>query len=145
MTNPLDLAGRQFLTFYAFTAAVTLGLLYVARSAGDGGDPPRIDTSDPYLIACLRGGKNEALRVATVALIDRGVLDANPSERTVTTRLKDAKVRRRGASPPSGSCPTRRGGGRGAGGWAWPCWSSSGCRSPSSWWPSGAGAGTSAS
>ena len=34
----------------------------------------KVELSDPYLIAYLRGGTNEAARVASVALIDRGLL-----------------------------------------------------------------------
>ena len=83
MSNPLDLAGPDFLRFYALVALVTLGLLYVARASGEGGPAPRIDTGDPYLVAVLRGGRREALKVATIALIDRGLLQADPSTRTV--------------------------------------------------------------
>jgi uncharacterized protein (TIGR04222 family) len=81
--NPLDLPGPDFLVFYALFALVTLGLLYVARAAGESGAPPRIDTGDPYLIAYLRGGRHAALRVATIALIDRGLLVADVVTRTV--------------------------------------------------------------
>jgi uncharacterized protein (TIGR04222 family) len=42
--------------------------------AGESAEPPAVNLSDPYLIAYLRGGKNEVLRVATVTLIDRGYL-----------------------------------------------------------------------
>ena len=33
-----------------------------------------MDLSDPYLIACLRGGETEVLRLGVLALIDRGLL-----------------------------------------------------------------------
>ena len=75
--NPLDLRGPDFLLFYFVLACIVLVALYVARSAGEGGHVPRIDTSDPYLFAYLRGGKDETLRVAMVALIDRGALQAH--------------------------------------------------------------------
>jgi uncharacterized protein (TIGR04222 family) len=81
--NPLDLAGPEFLLFYTLFALVTLGLLYVARAAGESGPAPRIDTGDAYLIAYLRGGRHAALRVATIALIDRGLLVADVVTRTV--------------------------------------------------------------
>ena len=83
MRNPLDLPGPEFLVFYTLFALVTLGLLYVARAAGESGAPPRIDTGDPYLIAYLRGGRHAALRVATITLIDRGLLVADVVTRTV--------------------------------------------------------------
>jgi uncharacterized protein (TIGR04222 family) len=83
VVNPLDLAGPDFLRFYALVALITLALLYVARASGESGPPPRIDTGDPYLIAVLRGGRSEALKVGTIALIDRGLLQADPSTRNV--------------------------------------------------------------
>jgi uncharacterized protein (TIGR04222 family) len=89
--NPLDLSGPDFLVFYALFALVTLGLLYVARVAGESGAPPRIDTGDPYLIAYLRGGTYEALRVATIALIDRGLLLVDDKTRTVVAPAQFTK------------------------------------------------------
>ena len=88
MLNPLDLPGPAFLVAYTLVALVTLMLLYVVRAAGESGAPPRIDTGDPYLIAYLRGGKNEALRVATIALIDRGLLQADAATRTVVAHAR---------------------------------------------------------
>lgn len=90
MRNPLDLPGPDFLVFYALLALVVLGLLYVARVSGESGEAPRLDTTDPYLIAYLRGGKNEALRVATVALIDRGLLVEDEEKKTVVAVAKRA-------------------------------------------------------
>jgi len=88
--NPLDLPGPDFLVFYVLLALVVLGLLYVARVRGESGEAPRLDTSDPYLIAFLRGGKNEALRVATVALIDRGLLIEDEDKKTVVAAPRRA-------------------------------------------------------
>ena len=48
-----------------------LGLL---RRARESGDTLKVNLTDPYLIAYLRGGKNEALRLGTVSLIDRRLL-----------------------------------------------------------------------
>ena len=72
--NPLDLPGPQFLAFYAALAIIVLLVLYVARSMGEANQTPTMRFEDPYLIAYLRGGKNEALRVSTVSLVDRGIL-----------------------------------------------------------------------
>ncbi len=88
MINPLDLTGPQFLIFYIGVGVSVLLLMRAFRVAAEGGPAPRIDTSDPYLVAYLRGGKNEALRVATVSLIDRGLLDVDD---------KDALLARGGA------------------------------------------------
>lgn len=72
--NPFDLPGPQFLALYAVLAVIVLVMLYLVRRAAESTETPRVRFEDPYLIAYLRGGKNEALRVATVSLIDRGVL-----------------------------------------------------------------------
>jgi uncharacterized protein (TIGR04222 family) len=81
--NPFDFAGPEFLAFYLFVGAAVLVTLGFFRQAGEEVDPPLINLSDPYLIAYLRGGKNETVRVATVSLIDRGLLDVSGS--TVST------------------------------------------------------------
>lgn len=73
--NPFDLPGPQFLLFYIIFAGVVIGgLVFWRRRAELSPSAPKLDLSDPYLIAYLRGGEAEVLRVATVALIDRGLL-----------------------------------------------------------------------
>lgn len=74
MFNPFDLHGPQFLLFYACLGIGVAIALRAARRNSEEGAAPRIDTSDPYLIAYLRGGKNEAARVAAVSLVDRRLL-----------------------------------------------------------------------
>lgn len=91
MVSPLDLPGPQFLGFYVAFGTLVLILLYIVRSASEGGTPPKIDTSDPYLIAYLRGGKNEAARVATVSLIDRGLLKEKGTTLVATDAAKAAR------------------------------------------------------
>src|SRR5262249_4472173 len=72
--NPFDLRGPEFLLFYfCFSLAVIIAIIVIRRRA-ESGDAPRIDLSDPYLIAYLRGGEDEALRLAVISLVDRGVL-----------------------------------------------------------------------
>jgi uncharacterized protein (TIGR04222 family) len=75
--NPLDLRGPEFLVFYLALGLVVLVLLVLARLRLDARDLGRIRLSDPYLIACLRGGPPEALRVASISLVDRGLLRAH--------------------------------------------------------------------
>lgn len=76
--NPLDLPGPQFLLFYIVLAGLAIGsLVFLRRRAELYGATPRIDLSNPYLIACLRGGKGEVLRVAVVGLLERGLLVLN--------------------------------------------------------------------
>jgi uncharacterized protein (TIGR04222 family) len=73
--NPFDLRGPEFLWFFgSFAAAVLAGFWLARRSSEPANTSMQIDLSDPYLVAYLRGGMNEALRVCTVSLIDRGVL-----------------------------------------------------------------------
>jgi uncharacterized protein (TIGR04222 family) len=71
-----ELKGPEFLLFYAlFCAGVTLLLVLLRRRLEDGPRPSeRVDTSDPYRLALLRGGRVEAVRLAMVRLIDGGWL-----------------------------------------------------------------------
>ncbi len=72
--NPFDLAGPQFLLFYLAFGGCVLLVLNLIRRARESSDSSKVTLTDPYLIAYLRGGKNEALRLGTVSLIDRGLL-----------------------------------------------------------------------
>jgi hypothetical protein len=74
---PFDLRGPDFLVFYLVAGAIVLTAAYLLRHAGEPEDAPKVNLSDPYLIAFLRGGKNEALRVVTMSLLDRGLLIAS--------------------------------------------------------------------
>ncbi len=93
--NPFDLPGPQFLLFYIIFAGAVIGALVIWRRHVESSKTPKIDLSDPYLIAYLRGGEAEVLRVATVSLIDRGLLVASD------TSLKRAEH----ASPESARRP----------------------------------------
>lgn len=77
--NPFDLRGPEFLVFYLFVSIFVVGVVFLLRHFGeknDGGKPP-ID--DPYLVAFLRGGAGEAVRVTALSLFDRGLLAIKPS------------------------------------------------------------------
>lgn len=78
--NPFDLRGPEFLLFYLILSAAVIAALVLLRRASESAGAPRIDLADPYLIAYLRGGENEALRVALVSLIDRGLLIVNGTQ-----------------------------------------------------------------
>jgi uncharacterized protein (TIGR04222 family) len=91
MINPLDLAGPQFLAFYIALGVVVFLWIYFVQSAREGGPPPKLDTSDPYLIAYLRGGTHEAARVATVSLIDRGLLKEKDTWLTTSEFIASAR------------------------------------------------------
>ncbi|MSP38651.1 MAG: TIGR04222 domain-containing membrane protein [Deltaproteobacteria bacterium] len=74
MDNPFELTGPQFLVFYLMVGTVVLFGHYLLRRFVESGPSPRIDYSDPYLLAYLRGGEIETMRVAVVSLIDRRLL-----------------------------------------------------------------------
>lgn len=74
---PFTLAGPQFLLFYVAFALVLIVAFRIYASGGDTAGKARFSqlTDDPYQIAYLRGGPDEALRIAVVNLIDRGLLE----------------------------------------------------------------------
>jgi uncharacterized protein (TIGR04222 family) len=72
--NPLTLSGPKFLLFYALFALAVLVLLRFARRALENGPLPKLGTKEPYLFACLKGGPAEVIRVASIGLVDRGLL-----------------------------------------------------------------------
>jgi len=75
VSNPLDFRGPEFLLFYAALGITALVWIVYSQRRSEQARPRRgLDVSDPYLIAYLRGGANEAGRVACVSLIDRGLL-----------------------------------------------------------------------
>jgi len=77
MMNPFDLSGPQFLVFYALFGCTIIAALHFARRFFESGTVPKMDYSDPYLLAYLRGGEKETVRVAAISLIDRGLLRAD--------------------------------------------------------------------
>jgi uncharacterized protein (TIGR04222 family) len=72
--NPFELLGPQFLLFYVIYAVLVITGTVIWRKRAELTQSPRIDLSDPYLIAYLRGGEKEVLHVATIALIAKGLL-----------------------------------------------------------------------
>src|SRR5262245_15603638 len=72
--NPFNLHGPEFLVFYFFFSLAVVIAIAILRRHGESGPAPKMDLADPYLIAYLRGGENEALRVAVISLVDRGML-----------------------------------------------------------------------
>ena len=93
MVSPFDLRGPEFLVFYLVLGGWVLLGLYLARRWGQATDPPQVNLTDPYLIAFLRGGKNEVLRVATVSLIDRGLLEVSGTQVTSVRGQSAAELR----------------------------------------------------
>jgi uncharacterized protein (TIGR04222 family) len=72
--NPFDLRGPAFLGFYALLAAVVIGGLAVVRWRLESGPVPKLREVDPYLVAYLRAGPEEVLRVVVMSLLDRKLL-----------------------------------------------------------------------
>ncbi|HEY2920004.1 MAG TPA: TIGR04222 domain-containing membrane protein [Candidatus Binatia bacterium] len=80
MLNPFDFSGPDFLIFYGLLGTLVLGGLFVAGWLSESGTVPRLDYSDPYLLAYLRGGEREVIRVAAVSLADRGLLKVHDEQ-----------------------------------------------------------------
>jgi uncharacterized protein (TIGR04222 family) len=72
--NPFNLRGPEFLLLYFCFSLVVIFAIAILRRRAETGPAPKIDLGDPYLIAYLRGGEQEALRVAVISLVDRGML-----------------------------------------------------------------------
>ena len=73
--NPFDLRGPEFLVVYVLLSIILILVLRVVRQqreSNSGSGMPRL--TDPYKVAYLRAGKNEAIRIAEFSLFDRGYL-----------------------------------------------------------------------
>jgi uncharacterized protein (TIGR04222 family) len=90
---PFNLPGPQFLLFYLVFGALVLLALAITRRNAETDQVGKVNLSDPCLIACLRGGKNEVLRVVTVSLIDRGLLKVTDSQLSASTPTAAKSVR----------------------------------------------------
>ena len=80
--------------FYAILGVLTIGSLWLARRTSEAAGAPRIDYSDPYLLAYLRGGGPEVIRVVTVSLIDRGLVQSTDDQLVVINETAVNIVRR---------------------------------------------------
>jgi uncharacterized protein (TIGR04222 family) len=90
--DPFDLRGPEFLLFYAVLGACTVAVVWGLRRFSEG-DQAASSMLNSYLdIAYLRGGSNEALRVATMNLVNRGLIDVN-SDDTLQTIDREAGAR----------------------------------------------------
>jgi uncharacterized protein (TIGR04222 family) len=92
--NILNLPGPSFLVFYAIYAGVILLLVRWYQRAGEESRVSLIEAADPYRIACLRGGPTEAARVATLSLLDRGLLVTDEKGELGSTVKALGKARR---------------------------------------------------
>jgi uncharacterized protein (TIGR04222 family) len=97
MTSPFSLAGPQFLVFYAVLAVVALSVYgyFLSTVGGDSGTPKLTQlTADPYRIAILRADRAEAVRVAVVNLVDRGLLEYSGTALSIGKNASADFVRR---------------------------------------------------
>ncbi len=87
------MTGPEFLVFYATLCAAVLIANWYCRNSqenGRGEDPPRL--TGPYEIACLRGGKEEAARLAILNLIQAGLLAPTGNSITTASRGLPANI-----------------------------------------------------
>jgi uncharacterized protein (TIGR04222 family) len=82
--NPFDLRGPEFLVFYFALGLATLGIVWFLRRTNESDSTVSPVLNDYLEIAYLRGGANEALRVATMNLINRGFIDVKTDDRLHT-------------------------------------------------------------
>ena len=92
--NPFDFTGPDFLIFYVALCAVVIVGSVILRRKIESAPTPRIDLSDPLLIAYLRGGDAETMRVAAVSLVDRGLLTCSGTRLKAATNARSESVRR---------------------------------------------------
>lgn len=94
--NPFNFSGPQFLFFFLiFIGVVNIALRMWQRHAEANGPMPKLDLSDPYRIAYLRGGAAEALKVTAFALIDRGLLRVDTIKDQLTSEPNAEELVRR--------------------------------------------------
>jgi len=92
--NPFDLPGPEFLLFFIGLSALAILALIVTRKIAERSAAAKLDLSDPYLIAYLRGAEPETLRVAAVSLIDRGLLVATGTQLKAAEKASPDAVRK---------------------------------------------------
>jgi len=78
--NPFDLPGPQFLLFYLLLSLFILAVVWLLRRNAEAGPPPQLNLADPYLVAYLRAGEAETMRLAVVSLIERDMLATNGTQ-----------------------------------------------------------------
>lgn len=114
--NPLELRGPDFLLFYWATAVAAWLLLWGLLVVYEAGTMPHLRGMDPYLIAYLRGGAKESVRLAMFSLVDRGLLTADvPSGAKGPATLKAEVDRAETRDPVEGVILKRCRGGADAG------------------------------
>jgi len=92
--NPFDLRGPEFLVFYAIVTGCVVVAAVLVRRWMEAGLIPKLREVDPYVIATLRGGVDEAIRVAIVSLLDREAIRHDGEGNLAPGRIGPEHVRR---------------------------------------------------
>jgi uncharacterized protein (TIGR04222 family) len=98
--NPFDLRGPEFLVFYSIVMVFTIAAVRYICAAIEGYYSSGAESTamslarDPYLIAYLRGGRVELLRVAIASLMERGLLAVTDDGLQASEPNAAMKVRR---------------------------------------------------
>jgi uncharacterized protein (TIGR04222 family) len=74
MPNPFDWRGPEFLAFYIILGIIVLAAVAMLRRRSEPDVAIAAPLTDYLKIAYLRGGADEALRVAMISLLDRGLV-----------------------------------------------------------------------
>lgn len=90
--NPFDLRGPEFLLFYFIFTCVVLLVLILLRRIDERPNALKPPMDDPYLVAFLRGGEEEALRVTALSLVDRGLLQVKSSGASIFSSEAENKL-----------------------------------------------------
>jgi uncharacterized protein (TIGR04222 family) len=90
--NPFDLRGPEFLLFYFLFACAVLGILILLRRIDERPNALKPPLDDPYLVAFLRGGEEEVVRVAALSLVDRGLLKLKSSGASIFSGEAENKL-----------------------------------------------------
>lgn len=90
--NPFDLRGPEFLFFYFIFTCVILLVLIFLRRIDERPNVMKPPMDDPYLVAFLRGGEEEALRVTALSLVDRGLLQLKSSGASIFSSEAENKL-----------------------------------------------------
>jgi uncharacterized protein (TIGR04222 family) len=95
-----DLPGPQFLALYAMLGIIVIASVYFLKQKAEGGQPVRLPSTDPYVIAYLRGGAADTVRLGVAVLVDRKLLVIGSG---------DSVVVREGVRPMHGANDLERG------------------------------------
>ena len=89
LMNPFDLPGPQFLFFYVCLGLALAGFIWFSRHRREKNkEVAAPELTDPYLVAYRRAGPAEVWRLATMRVIDRGLMHVNGAR---ITTLPDTK------------------------------------------------------